>query len=405
MERDQDLSPVTISSNPVRLYIGMVIIATLNNLPYWVAISNAQAIVHHFDKQGFLGAVTWACVFFGMFGTSMNTLLSAKSVSYNIRAIVNGIFMSAGLVGTAFSRSIYMAIPCIAFVGLSSDFGEGVMLGYFASMSNNSLMRAWGVGTGISGILGAGYAFLCQFFEVSYFISFLVLSPSGLIYALVFIFMLDTESPANLKHDDIPDEHEEGADISELDVIAEPMINTHDSENVRCCSVAIWKKTWYYFVMNSLCFFFQYSEISGITDCSMSQEQREKNPYIYGLLTLCFQIGSFFGRASLRWIRIRLLWVLALVLGFLFVFGLFDVAFRFMPIWLKIGVNAVLGVTAGLAYVNVFNQVMNDPNATVKEREIMSNLTSIGIAGNIMLASMFTLLMQNTFFKRQCVDR
>jgi hypothetical protein len=312
--------------------------------------------------------------------------------------------MSLGLIGTAFSQNIYMVIPFIAFVGLSSDFGEGVMLGYFASVSNDSLMRAWGVGTGISGMLGAGYAFLCQFFEVKYLISFLVLTPSGVIYALVFIFMLETDPPAQESHHDAVEAPDEGMEIPELDVIPELQPDIAPM-NVRCCSLAILKKTWYYFLMNSICFFCQYSTISGIQDCSMTRDQREKNPYIYGMLTLFFQVGSFFGRASLRWIRIQKLWALAAGLSALFVFGVVNVALHFMPIWLNVMFNLAVGIVAGLAYVNLFGQIMKDPNANVKEREIMSNFTSIGIAGNIMLASGFTLLMQNTFFKQQCLSR
>ena len=50
----------------IKNYIGMLIIASLNNLPYWVAVANAQSIVQHFDKNGWLGAVTWCAVFFGI---------------------------------------------------------------------------------------------------------------------------------------------------------------------------------------------------------------------------------------------------------------------------------------------------------------------------------------------------
>jgi hypothetical protein len=52
-------------------YIGMVTIDTVNNLPYWVAISSSHQIVTHFNKDGYIGAVTWGTVFFGMCATSL----------------------------------------------------------------------------------------------------------------------------------------------------------------------------------------------------------------------------------------------------------------------------------------------------------------------------------------------
>lgn len=386
----------------------MVIIGALNNFPYWVAISNAQAIVTHFDKTGWLGAITWCCVLLGMLGTTGNTFLTSRNVSYNVRSIVNGIFMAGGLIGTAFAPNIYIALICIAFVGLSSDFGEGVMLGYFASTSNDSLMDAWGVGTGISGILGAGYSFLCQFFSMPFKLSFLVLAPSGVIYPLAFIFMLDAQSPHQSTNKAIKIGDEEDANGIEVEVIAETDgdqdLPTEDSVNIGMCSCRTWRKTFYYFINNGLVFFLQYVSISGFVDCAMTAEQRLKTPYVYGLLTLVYQAGNLVGRASLRWIKIKRLWLLTLLQALMWVVGLFDVPFRFSPLWFKIVLNTVIGLNGGFSYVNVFNQVMNYPDAEIKEREIMANLTSIGIAGDIMLASAFTLLMQNTFFKNQCLE-
>ena len=106
------------------------------------------------------------------------------------------------------------------FVGLSSDFGDGVMLGYFASTSNDSLMDAWGVGTGISGILGAGYSFLCQFFSIPFKLSFLILAPAGIIYPLTFILMLDAKSPHQATNKAVKIGDEEAVSGIEIEAIA-----------------------------------------------------------------------------------------------------------------------------------------------------------------------------------------
>jgi hypothetical protein len=261
------------------------------------------------------------------------------------------------------------------------------MLGYFASVSNYSLMGAWGVGTGISGILGAGYAFLCQFFNVSYFISFLVLCPSGLFYPLAFIFMLDHDRKA------VPD-----SDV-------ERDVELSEGPPPGPCACSTWRKALYYFVNNGLVFFFHYACISGLTDCAMTAHDRVAKPYVYGLLSLCFQFGNLIGRSTLKWIKIKWLWLLTSIQGVIFLILTVNVQLQFLPLWARITINLVLGTDAGFSYVNVFNQIMGHEGATVKEREIMANLTSIGIAGHIVLASAYTLLMQNTFFKSQCIQR
>ena len=391
----------------IKNYIGMLIIASLNNLPYWVAVANAQSIVQHFDKNGWLGAVTWCAVFFGMAGTTTNTFLTSRNVSYNIRSIANGCFMSGGLLATAFAPNIYVALLGIAFVGLSSDFGEGVMLGYFASKDNgNSMMGAWGVGTGISGILGSGYSFACQFFSVPYKLSFLVLVPAGIVYPTVFILMLDARLPNRQTDKHVRmNESNSQEPISALSMNEEEEEDEGHSKKQCFCSCHIWKMTWYYFLNNSIAFFCQYVSISGFVDCAMTTEQKEKTPYVYGLLTLIYEIGNFFGRASLKWIKIPWLWILSLIQIALWLFGMFDVIFTFQPLWVKILTMIAVGVNSGFSYVNVFNQTMNHKGATRKEREIITNLTSISIAGNILLSSAFTLLMQNTFFKDQCLQK
>lgn len=419
--------PVAEKKKLIKHYIGMLIIGALNNLPYWVALSSAQSIVFHFNSEGMLGAITWACVLLGMAATSINTLLSAKNVSYNIRSIVNGLFMGLGLIGTAFAPNIYVAIICIIFVGLSSDFGEGVMLGYFASIGDDSLMGAWGVGTGMSGLLGSGYAFLSQLFNVSYFISFIALSPSGIMYPLAFILLLDAKNPHRLdkkaKHDDkdpegdpleISDIVDEASHIQELEVIEsiDSMKNVEtngnpspeEEENVKCCSLKLWKYTFYFFINNGLTFFFQYFSITCLSDCSMSKQEKIDKPYIYSLLSLIYQVGNLVGRSTLKWMKVKRIWVLTIIQGVMAAFMFVNVYFRFLTLWMKIIVMIIVGINSGFSYVNVFNQTMNYPQATPKEREIMTNLTTISIAGFIVVSSAFTLLVQNTFLKKQCIE-
>ena len=439
----------------IQAYIGMLIIGALNNFPYWVAISSAQAIVTNFNSEGLLGLITWGCVLFGVFATTTNTFLSSKNVSYTIRAIINGCFMTFGLIGTALSPNIYLAIICIAFVGLSSDFGEGVMLGYFASTANDSLMNAWGIGTGISGCLGSGYSFLCQMFSVPYVTSFLALSPAGIFYPLAFIFLLkpqtnthnaeeehelgEIQESSETTHDiEHPNEntnefHDPTADESIVDpskenveiakdgnpVIAEPEqsdhhkpeIHLHDNENakveedIKCCSLRIWKKAIYFFLINGGTFFAQYASISCFADCSMTQQEKIDKPYWYSLLNLCYQIGNAAGRSTLQCFKIRQIWLLMIIQFCLFALWWVNVVYRIIPEWLQVIIMLVVGVNSGFSYVNIFNQTMNYPAASQKEREIITNYTSISIAGFIVVSSAFTLLMQNTVLEYECLQR
>lgn len=396
--------------------VGMLIIGTLNNFPYWVALSSAQTIVNHFDSAGLLGVITWGCVLFGVFATSINTLLSSKGISYVARAIVNGCFMTFGLIGAAFSPNIYVAIPCIAFVGLSSDFGEGVMLGYFALNHDNSLLNAWGIGTGISGMLGSGYSFLCDMVGIPYFTSFLALSPAGIIYPLAFYFLLDhstkKEKDKEIELEDQVDKDEaevtqiEEADVSVItDIEKNQQAKEADIENIPFCSCRVWKMALWFFLNNGATFFSQYVSISCFNDCAMTQEEKKKLPWVYSMCNLCYQVGNAIGRSTLRIKKSPYILAHTIIQFVFFIYMLINVFFIFTPIWGMAIINFFVGLNGGLSYVNIFDQTMNLPTATKKEREIITNYTSISIAGFIIISSAFTLLMQNAAMNYECKVR
>lgn len=397
-----------IRSTKIKNVIGMLIVGGLNNFPYWVAMSSAQTIVEHFNANGLLGLVTWGVVMFGIFATSINTFLSSKNVSYNIRAVVNGSFMLFGLTGLAFAVNIWMAIACITLVGLSSDFGESVMLGYFAAVGNDSLLAAWGISTGISGVLGAVYTFLCNFFQFPYMITFLCLAPAGIIYPLAFIFLLDTKQPQIDNAKLIPN------GIDSIDTPGDQIDICNDEKNMTLtsaedtssfCSLRLWKIAFWFFANNGITYFSQYNSISCMADCAMTQQMRKDKPWLYSLITLCYQAGQMLSRSTLKCFKSRYI-VIHTVLQFsCWVLLCCNVAWRFIPFYVQAAVTVFIGLNGGISYVNIFDQTMSIPGCTNKEREMVTNYTSISISGFVIVSSLSTLLMQNTFFHYQCISR
>lgn len=282
-------------------YIGIVILGAINNLPYWVVFSNLQLICRHFHKEGILGILSLSCVLLGVCATSINTFLTSKNISYRIRAIAESIFLTVGLIGVAFSQNIYFGIIFIIVTGFSSDFGEGVLLGYSAAKGRNELMGAWGVGTGISGILGSGYSFLTQFFEVPFKLNFLSVSVVGIFYLLSFYFLVDTKD--SLKENEYESIVESKSINEQSDII-------NDENKLTICTKRLWKEALPYFLNNGMTFFFQYACITGFNECSMTRDEKEHKPYIYQLMNLIYQVGNAIGRSSLRFVKVKRIYVL-----------------------------------------------------------------------------------------------
>ncbi|OHT15636.1 CLN3 protein [Tritrichomonas foetus] len=462
----------TLSARPPgfwKHFIGMILIGILNNVPYWVAISSAQAICTHFEKNGYIGAVTWGCVLFGFFATGGNAYLTSKNVSYVKRAIANGICMFVGLIGTAFSPNIFLAIFCISLVGVSSDFGEGVMLGYFAATDDNSLLKAWGIGTGISGLVGAVYSFLCQLFRIPYFYSFISISWFGILYPIAFYYMIDPnpkpvtekdlddlEAPLNQIPDTekgvAPDPElvskykesiensketlhpnnivvvadkqgnplvlpgdEKGTELEEIPAtqVKENSLEKSESsdemeddiekvDSVSFCSGRLWCRALPFVFNNTLAFVFQYCVLEGLCDCSMTQEQRENQPYLFCLMSICYQVGQLISKSTARYFMTSKLWIFTILNGVVFTYMMINTPLRFTPFWLIDIMMFFLGSFGGLSYMNIFDVIMKLDNSTKKEREIMTNYTSITISGAIQIASGIILIFQNTFYRQYC---
>lgn len=437
---EESLAPSALSRKKMLGFIGMIIIGSLNNLPYWVAVSSAQIVVKHFDSDGFLGAITWASVLLGVCATIINTFLSQKGFSYVIRSIINGSFMVIGLLLTAFAPNIYVAMVGISITGVSSDFGEGVMLGYFANTSDDSLLNAWGIGTGISGILGSGYSFLTSMFSIPYKVIFLVIAPIGLFYPLTFIFLLkpgtncsnDIETSRNNVNEihlnnlevNLPETNEQdkhhtsniGADGNPLpfnDVPRLPNDNVIDTDqdnpvneiSLTCCSLGIWKKAIPFFMINGVTFFSQYFTISCLVDCSMTQAEKVSKPYWYSLLNLLYQIGNAVARSTLKFLRVKYIVVMMIVQLCFVVIWIINVKFLFLSPVPQAIIIFLVGFNSGLSYVNIFNQTMNYPEASSKERELITNCVSVSIALFIIISSATTLFFQNVPFKYECIER
>lgn len=373
-------------------YIGMVLIGILNNLPYWVAYSNSQVVITYFKKDGHIGAVSWSIVFLSVYATLFNAFLTSKNVSYTFRAFLNGSFMIIGLVGAAFAPNFWVAICFIAFAGVSSDFGEAVMLGYAAAFNDPSLLNAWGVGCGFSGLIGGIYSLLCQKYTISYFWTFISPSPIGIIFPLVFIFMLKTPKNQSLLN---------SKEIQSIDSMAnyEPV-----EEDVPFCSCSNWMKSMRFIINNIIMFSFQYVALEGLADCSMTKQEKLNEPYIFGYFALSYEFGQFIAKFLTKWLTLEKIEI-ALVLGAIDFAVMFAEAYtHFFPhIYLCIPLF-IIGVLGSISYMSIFDVIMKVPNTTFKEREIITNYTSIFIGGSIQIASLIVLVMQNTFLRKQCIN-
>ena len=165
----------------------------------------------------------------------------------------------------------------------------------------------------------------------------------------------------------------------------------------------MWKKACKYATCNTLAYLTQYISLQGLTDCSMTEMQRLDQPYIFGYFAISYQVGQFISKSLAKYLSLNKILVYPSINIVLFTTLFFNTYFRFLPIYCIMPMIFGIGFFGGLSYMSIFDTILLEPGTTMKEREIMTNYTALSISWSIQASALFILLMQNTFYKDQCI--
>lgn len=77
----------------------------------------------------------------------------------------------------------------------------------------------------------------------------------------------------------------------------------------------------------------------------------------------------------------------------------FDAAFIFMDIWSEFAVMIVVGLMGGASYVNVAYIILNSGIIPLHYKETAANVSLIYNNLGIIIATLFSLLLDNTMLK------
>lgn len=370
--------------------IAMVFVGMINNIFFLIVLSSAQRIVDHFKATGLLGVVNWAVTFCGLFAGYINTLLSAKNVSYDLRFSINAASMGIGLLGCAVAPNFWMSCACILFVGFSCNFGESVTLGYLAYIHKQSLVKFWGIGTGAAGIFGSGYTILCIVADVNYKYSFLYLLPFVAVYFCSYFFVL------RAKHHKPPEEtllsQNNSVDQNESIVSSEII----DEPPIKCFNIAFLKKISYYICTCDTTYFTQYVIATAFLDCAQTPELQSKT-FLFPSLSLTQHVGVLIFCTSNTIFKCRYLGSIAVGQLINFCIWASQACYHWMPIWAQFIFIFFVGSCGGLSYVNTYDMILTDNRLSYKEKEIGSNIVAFSVTIAVLFSSIMTLISEKTY--------
>ena len=380
--------------------VAMFLLGAINNLPYVVGVASANIIAG--SEPTYLGLVLWANTLSGLFARFINTGLAAKSVPYTVNFTINCCAMLGGLLGCAFAPNFWVSLVSVFFIGFSSSFGESVLLCYLAIKRKQALLTFWSSGTGMAGILGAGYSLATALTNVPIIWSFVALTPLVLIYMCCFFCVINKPPPdqRDPKNSPLLASSAESS-LSSSNYVSAENNNNKDAppevEKVPCFNWKIIKPVWWYMFNCGSVYFLEYVIQSAFVHCA--QKPSEVQDWHYPLMNLMYQIGVFISRSSLALFKFP--WVGWLTLCQLVFFGMWATQpfFYWMPIYVQIIFMICVGLFGGCSYVNSFHLIMNDPHLSTKEKEVVTSWNAFVISLFIVLSTVFDVVSENTFLK------
>lgn len=387
----------------LRNWIGLFLLGSINNLPYVIVTSAAKTIADSFGKKNDVGLVFGANVALSVIVKAINGLFLLK-VSYWIRYVVNAMLMIIGLIGVAFAFDFWFALVCIVVVGSSAAFGENVALGYLR-LFPSKCVNAWSSGTGMAGVLGSAIyiIFGCSIGEsndksqlktlTKY--AFLLTLPAVAVYLIAYFVIIKAPKTDDTFHRGDPSiqkplNEEERSLLHGSDEGALTVEST--LHRLRRC----WGLVWWLSLNLCAVYLFEYVAQGCASKVRPASEYNKGCPELFAALSFCYQAGVFVSRSSVQLFQIKRVEVLSVLQFLNMVLWIFDVHYKFIPVYLLPALMIYVGLLGGASYVNIFYLLLHEDKFPEEDREFCINIVSLFITGGIVLGTALETVLFNT---------
>ena len=122
-----------------------------------------------------------------------------------------------------------------------------------------------------------------------------------------------------------------------------------------------------------------------------------RNSFI--ILSVCYQFGVLISRGSLDCFKIKKLWFLIILQVINFVLWFLNVYFFVVTHYAIVFSHiAVVGMMGGMLYVNVLFNIISSKTLDFNDKELAMIMCTIFDDFGILLAAIFSLILDNTIF-------
>jgi len=404
-------------------FMALFLIGLVNNNGYVMVGATSHSMANAFNMQNLMPLYQ----LFLISASGCVRFLNAKfliKIEHKKRLIFNTFYLTVGYIIIG-SVAIHYTEVGFAFsllasliLGSGSTFGESTVLGFLKGYPSE-LVVGWASGTGFAGISGTGFPLIFAAIGLQLGYMFFLTLPLIAVYITCFLWirrqkLLRTSDEA-LPIVDVVDEKtiDGDNDIEDMQISQTQEVQideAKDNQNFTLSKFAFLLRTqigYLCFCLSSV-YFLEYSILTGFTDRVVNRITKE-NPtnqtflYLqaYTILSFCYQIGVWLSRSSLKFFKIKHVWLLSAFQLVNFLLWLFQALYLFEPVYWVMFIHMVfVGLMGGGAYVNVMYQILHKEDLNIHEKELAVNICGFFNDMGILAASIFALIADQTFLSQ-----
>ncbi|XP_049601719.1 battenin isoform X2 [Syngnathus scovelli] len=318
--------------------------------------------------------------------------LVIHKVPYGFRVLFCVVMATASFVIVSLSSTVWMSIIGVIFASTSAGLGELSFLALTVFYSRD-VLGAWGSGTGGAGVLGALlYSGLTQV-GLSPQVTLLIMLTIPFTMLISYFFLLvPPPSFPQWKHGESDNSIETSEERERLMVECQEEQETSSQEDRRSGLLTLTEKFHIIKVLIpfvsalGLVYYAEYFINQGLMELLYFRNFFLTHAEQYRWYQTLYQVGVFISRSSLCCMKIRKLWILALLQVLNAVLVLLEVYYQFLPnAWLVFVIIFYEGLLGGTAYVNTFYFISKETED--RQREFAMAAASVGDSLGIALAA------------------
>ncbi|XP_056870155.1 battenin [Takifugu flavidus] len=326
------------------------------------------------------------------------------AVPYGFRVMICVVMTATSFLLVAFSSAVWMSILGVIFASFSSGLGELSFLA-LSTFFSRDVLGGWGSGTGGAGVAGALlYSALTQA-GLSPRITLLTMLVVP--FSMILSYFCLLVFPTRLSHwkpsmndclVSCSEERErliEGAGEGREEEQEKPEAVTPEPLSLTEKRHIIRSLLKFMFPLG-LVYFAEYFINQGLMELLYFPNFFLSHAEQYRWYQTLYQLGVLVSRSSLCCVKIRKLWLLALLQILNAVLLLFAVGYQFLPsAWLVFVIILYEGLLGGAAYVNTFFFISKE--AKDRQREFSMSTASVGDSFGIALAALVAFPVHRYF--------